>query len=166
MKKMIDVLKKIGLLMLLAGLMASCLDEDEPHVYTPEEEQENRDEYLQALFEDDHDVDTLDNTIYYIVMEEGEGRTVQFNDSLTIGYAGYLLDGRRFDVSSDYKFVFEPDMFIEGWERGLTIMNEGSVMQFIIPSELAYGSTGYGPIPPYQTLVFVIELKKNHSIEE
>lgn len=164
MKKMIDSLKKIGMVALFAGILVSCLDEEEPHVYTAAEEIEFRNEYLEALSEEDHDIDTLDNSIYYIVIEEGEGRNVQLNDSLTIGYAGYLIDGRRFDASSNYSFVFEPDMFIEGWERGLTIMNEGSVIQFIIPSELAYGEDGYGPIPPYQTLVFVIELKKNHSV--
>jgi FKBP-type peptidyl-prolyl cis-trans isomerase len=48
---------------------------------------------------------------------------------------------------------------IPGWEDGLQVMNKDSRVQFIIPSELAYGSEGVGAkIPPYQTLIFVIKL--------
>ncbi|HZH74072.1 MAG TPA: FKBP-type peptidyl-prolyl cis-trans isomerase [Mariniphaga sp.] len=166
MKKMIDVLKKIGLMALLAGVLVSCLDEDEPHVYTSEEEVENRNKYLDALIEDGQDIDTLDNELYYVVREEGEGRNIQLLDSLSIGYAGYLIDGRLFDASNKYSFVFEEDMFIDGWHKALPLMNEGAKFEFIIPSELAYGSAGYGPIPPYQTLLFVIEVLENHSVEE
>jgi FKBP-type peptidyl-prolyl cis-trans isomerase len=37
-------------------------------------------------------------------------------------------------------------------------MNKNSKMQFVIPSDLAYGSAGQGVIPPYTTLVFVIKM--------
>jgi FKBP-type peptidyl-prolyl cis-trans isomerase len=38
-------------------------------------------------------------------------------------------------------------------------MREGSTSRFYIPSALAYGPEGYGPmIPPYSALIFKVEL--------
>jgi FKBP-type peptidyl-prolyl cis-trans isomerase len=37
-------------------------------------------------------------------------------------------------------------------------MGIGSKYRFYIPSELGYGSNGAGPIPPYSTLIFEVEL--------
>ncbi|RYE22422.1 MAG: hypothetical protein EOP42_24440 [Sphingobacteriaceae bacterium] len=48
---------------------------------------------------------------------------------------------------------------IPGWDEGLQLLNKGSKATFIIPSSLAYGEQGNGPIGPFSTLVFEVELK-------
>ena len=167
MKKKFGFLMKLGLAVVAMVIIASCLkNDDDQRTYSAAEEIADRNAYLNELIKAGYDVDTLDNTIYYVVIDEGEGPFVQLGDSISIGYAGYLIDGRLFDGSERYSFVFEEGDFITGWERALKIMNEGARIQFVIPSELAYGSTGAGPIPPYQSLIFVIKLIKNHSIVE
>jgi peptidylprolyl isomerase len=39
-------------------------------------------------------------------------------------------------------------------------MKEGGRRLLVIPSDLAYGEMGYGPIEPNETIVFVVDLIK------
>lgn len=155
----------LGLATFILVLVSSCLKNDvEDKTYSAAEETASRNEYLNNLRENDHDIDTTENGIYYVVIEEGEGDFAKEGDSLTVGYAGYLIDGTMFDTSDwhfpDGKmgFVLGEDRMIDGWEEGIKLMNEGAKMELIIPSEHAYGSTGSGRVPPFQTLVFIIKL--------
>jgi FKBP-type peptidyl-prolyl cis-trans isomerase len=47
---------------------------------------------------------------------------------------------------------------IKGWQEALPMMTEGSKWQLVIPSDLAYGQRGTGPIKANSTLLFDIEL--------
>lgn len=148
---------------LLSGV--SCLDiNDDRRTYTAAEEQAFLQMYLDSLVADDYDIDTTANGVYYVVLDTGEGDFAKEGDTLTVGYAGYFIDGNLFDSSDKLKdkkmeFILGEDSMIRGWEEGMTVINKGARVQLIIPSELAYGSTGdFYIIPPYQTLVFVIKM--------
>ena len=45
-------------------------------------------------------------------------------------------------------------------QEALQLMPVGSKWEVYIPSELAYGSGGQGPIPPSSALVFEVELQE------
>ena len=155
----------IGLLSVV--FMSSCLnlvDDEEKRPPTQAEEMQLLNTYLDSLAAQGHNIDTTELGVYYVEIEEGEGDLAQPGDTLTVGYAGYFVDGVMFD-SSNYssedgkmEFVLENPPFIAGWDSGMKVMNEGSKYQFIIPSEHAYGSEGQGIIPPYSTLIFVVKL--------
>ena len=57
-----------------------------------------------------------------------------------------------------FPFVVGSNGVIQGWNRGVPGMRVGGRRRLVIPPELAYGSTGSGPIGPNATLVFEIEL--------
>lgn len=165
MNKKIKTFIHIALFALVAIVVSSCLKtEDDPKTYSAAEERALRNAYIDSLIVQDHDIDTTANGVYYVVLEEGEGETASVGDTLTVGYAGYFIGGYMFDSSEIHfpdgkmEFILGEDRMIEGWEEAMTVMNKGAKMQFIIPSELAYGAEGYGSIPPYQTLIFVIKL--------
>ena len=104
---------------------------------------------------------TLPSGLQYKVMKEGTGNTPKATDKVKVNYKGTLIDGTEFD--SSYKrgepAVFQADKVIAGWTEALQLMKEGSKWEVYIPSTLAYGERGGGPvIGPNSTLIFEIEL--------
>lgn len=100
--------------------------------------------------------------LQYEIIKEGTGITPNLTDSCVVHYTGRFIDGRVFEstVPSKIPAEFTPMGVIQGWQEGLTMMKEGGSRRFFIPYNLAYGESGSGPIEPYSTLVFDIELIK------
>jgi FKBP-type peptidyl-prolyl cis-trans isomerase len=152
---------------LIAVLGISCLKINEEEEPTREEEQLNLKNYIANLIAKGNDIDTTDLGVYYVTIDEGTGGYPKVGDTLTVGYAGYFSDGYLFDSSlwhnstdSTYTFVLGNPPLIKGWDDGMKVINKNGKAQLIIPSDFAYGSTGSGVIPPFQTLVFVVSMKE------
>lgn len=106
-------------------------------------------------------VTTTASGLQYTVITEGEGTKPTATDTVTVHYTGTLIDGTKFDSSVDRgePATFPLNGVIKGWTEGLQLMTPGSKYQFVIPSELAYGSRGAGQaIGPDSVLVFDVEL--------
>lgn len=93
----------------------------------------------------------------------GSGAVVQPGATVTIHYTGGLAsDGTIFDSSlrgdNPQPATFPLDMLIAGWQKGIPGMKVGGKRRLYIPSELGYGDSGAGSIPPNADLVFDIEL--------
>ena len=56
--------------------------------------------------------------------------------------------------------TFAVGQVIPGWVEGLQLMREGAAYRLFIPSNLAYGPHGTGPIQPNSTLIFDVQLIK------
>jgi len=151
---------------LLTGIFTSCLEIKDIKEPTREEEQLNLKRYIDNLIAKGNDVDTTDLGVYYITIDKGTGNYPKTGDTLTLGYAGYFIDGYLFDASawhnqtdSTITFVLGNPPLIKGWDDGMKVINKNARVQMVIPSDYAYGSAGGGIIPPFQTLVFVIVMK-------
>jgi len=107
-------------------------------------------------------VKTTASGLQYKVLKAGAGAKPAATNTVTVHYEGRLLDGTVFD--SSYKrgetISFPLNGVIKGWTEGLQLMPIGAKYEFYIPYDLAYGpnGTGNGSIPPYATLIFVVEL--------
>lgn len=106
------------------------------------------------------EVKTTPSGLQYEVLEEGRGDTPQTGDRVTVHYTGKLIDGSVFDSSVDrgVPATFGVTQVIPGWVEALQLMKVGAKYRLFIPSQLAYGEQGAGPIGPNQTLIFDVEL--------
>ncbi|MES2829563.1 MAG: FKBP-type peptidyl-prolyl cis-trans isomerase [Bacteroidota bacterium] len=102
--------------------------------------------------------------LQYLVITKGVGINPKATDTVTVHYAGTLIDGKEFD--SSYKrnepTTFPLNRVIPGWTEGLQLMQPGAKYKFFVPYQLGYGDSGApdGGIPPFATLIFEIELLK------
>ena len=98
--------------------------------------------------------------LQYKIFEKGTGIKPKTVDSVAVHYVGRFIDGTEFEssVSLPEPVKFGVLQVIKGWTEGLLLMNEGAKYRFFIPYDLAYGESGGGPIEPFSTLVFDIEL--------
>ncbi|MEO6698859.1 MAG: FKBP-type peptidyl-prolyl cis-trans isomerase [Paraperlucidibaca sp.] len=98
--------------------------------------------------------------LQYRVLKEATGKKPSAKETVKVNYEGAFLDGTVFDssINRGEPVTFALDQVIAGWTEGLQLMPTGSVYEFFIPAELAYGAEGTGPIPPNAVLNFRIEL--------
>lgn len=103
---------------------------------------------------------TTASGLQYKIITKGTGEIPTADSKVKVHYKGTLLDGTEFD--SSYKrnepATFGAGQVIKGWTEALTLMPVGSKWELYIPYDLAYGSRDAGPIKPFSTLVFEVEL--------
>lgn len=83
-------------------------------------------------------------------------RKSKSGDFISVHYSGSLEDGTVFDASYNrgqpITFQLGIGQVISGWDQGLLDMCIGEKRTLTIPSDLAYGDSGVGPIPPKAVL--------------
>lgn len=136
-----------------------------------------------VLAENEEEADTLKPVgVRKVLLEEGEGEPGNDGDAVAFYYTGRLLDGRVFDSRTSgttFSFTLGENRVIPGFEAAAKSMRKGEKARFYLPSESAYGASGFfiAPeairldllknnanlrqqvnIPPYSILEFELEL--------
>jgi FKBP-type peptidyl-prolyl cis-trans isomerase len=111
--------------------------------------------------------------LYYIRLEEGDGPKPVTDDFVEVQYTGELVDGTVFSTTYDSvardadiyydDIIYGPYRFqigysLTGLNEGIEMMQEGEKALFILPSDIALGSSSVGPISKYSTLIYTIDL--------
>jgi aminopeptidase N len=79
------------------------------------------------------------------------------SDQVIVKYQGRHTDGSVFDANDAAEFPIYT--LIDGFKEGLCLMPEGSKFTIYVPSNLAYGSRGYGDlIHPGEPIIFELNL--------
>jgi len=126
----------------------------------------------------DPDHVTLKSGLMYLDENPGNGTVAKNGDLIEINFKGWIVKDslnlfkdwsadttKRAEVIADsyamnqpLKFVLGSESFIKGSEEGMVGMKPGGKRTIIIPSKLAYGPAGMGPVPPNTSLKVVVEM--------
>ncbi|PHR91243.1 MAG: peptidylprolyl isomerase [Robiginitomaculum sp.] len=105
---------------------------------------------------------TTASGLQYSVNKSGnaEGPTPVPTQTVRVHYHGQFLGGEKFDSSYDRgeDIDFPLNGVIKGWTEGVGLMRPCDAWTFYIPSDLAYGPSGRGSIPPATPLMFHVQL--------
>ena len=108
------------------------------------------------------------------IIETGYGRAAVTGDYADTNVWLWLLDENAEDRRGEFIWESGDDVFqfqlgggqvIKGWDLGVPCMLVGETRELTVASDLAYGTTGRGAIPPNAPLLFKIELVKLTSPE-
>ena len=107
-------------------------------------------------------VKPTESGLYFIEQKKGTGAQATNGRMVKVNYTGMFLDDSKFDSSLDkgkpLEFQLGGGQVIPAWEETIMKMKVGGKAHIIVPSKLAYRERGNGPIAPFTTLVFDIEL--------
>lgn len=124
------------------------------------------------------DVVKLKSGLKYSDIKVGKGAEAKNGDLVEVQFKGWIIKDssnvfadwsadstKKMELIADsyamnqpLKFVLGSESFIKGSDEGIVGMKPGGQRTIIIPSNLAYGPQGVGPIPPNTNLKVVIEL--------
>ena len=115
---------------------------------------------------------TTSDGLNYVITTRGTGATPAIGQTVSVDYSGFLLNsdgtlGTEFDSNTDssfghvtpFTFTLGAGHVIAGWDEAFKLLPVGTTAQLIIPSTLAYGTSGSGTsIPPNSILVFNVNV--------
>ena len=96
----------------------------------------DREEIEQYAKENNLNGQFTESGLYYIIIDEGNGKHPISGSTITVSYKGYFLDGIVFD-EGDF-FTANINNLIIGWQEGIPLIGEGGKIKLIIPSHLGY----------------------------
>jgi len=124
------------------------------------------------------DVVTLKSGLRYSEVKVGTGTEAKNGNLVEIHFKGWIIKDstnlfkdwavdstKKLDLIADsyamnqpMKIVLGSGSFIKGSEEGMVGMKAGGQRIIVIPSNLAYGPQGMGPIPPNTNIKVLVEL--------
>ena len=107
---------------------------------------------------------------YYKILKPGNPDSISPlpTSYIKVNYRGQIITGKTFDStysgnsplndSTATPLIFSLQGLMAGWVFNLVQMKPGEIRTVVLPMELGYGSDDMGPIPPFSTLRFDIQL--------
>ena len=149
---------RLTLLLLTAfGLtLSSCLKD----LVTPEEQLAKDKETIENYLKSKNlTAQSTASGLHYIIEQPGSGGHPTLQSKVTVEYKGYFTNGSVFDQSEAGKpATFPLNGVIQGWQEGIPLFQKGGKGVLLVPSGLAYGPYGQGPIPANSVIIFDVNL--------
>ena len=107
--------------------------------------------------------EVLPSGVKILFIEKGKGKAYKAGQTARVNYTGMFTDGKVFDSSlsagrEPFEFTLGAGQVIKGWDEAVALIPVGSKAKVYLPSSMAYGERGVGPIPANTDLIFDIEV--------
>jgi FKBP-type peptidyl-prolyl cis-trans isomerase len=145
-----------ALLLLVVG---GCLSGTEPASGTPSNPATET--FATSLGVNLSQMTKVSDDLYYQDLVVGTGAQAAAGKTVSVTYTGWLVNGTVFDTNVGkpvFPFILGIGQVITGWDVGVAGMKVGGKRRLVIGSNLGYGGSGNGPIPPNATLVFDVQV--------
>jgi len=94
--------------------------------------------------------------IYYQIIKPGTGIAPTEGSTVTVNYTCSLMGGQLYDKGSNFSSPLSG--LVKAWQIAVPHLKPGGNIVLYVPSHLAYGAGGAGPIPENAVLTFDIDL--------
>jgi FKBP-type peptidyl-prolyl cis-trans isomerase len=178
---------KFGFVIFSLFFIVGCVDLENESEKKQNEEIKYLDHYI-ALLQDSLKTDTsvydktihkLTSGVYYIIEKQATDTTlgIEYDNCIEINFVGRMLkSGLAFHtnnaqvakanslrsnvyVPGTYYLKYNPNyLWTYGFYYGMSTMKKGAKYKIFVPSSLGFGSTSYGAITEYSSLVYEVEL--------
>lgn len=156
--------KIIAFLLVIAFTAGSCLKKEsgcgysESNVTAPSNEVAMVESYLSV---NNITATKHSSGMYYQIVSTGSGGAPHLCSQVKVSYVGKLTNGTIIDQSSSALFTL--GSLIEGWKKGLPLIEKGGSINLYIPPTLGYGASDYPTtgtvvVPANSVLIFEITL--------
>ena len=145
-------MKTILSLLLLVFCLSSCGD-----TYSDAQLKDFDTKIKKYLNKENIECERSSSGLYYKIIEEGEGRKIQYNDIVSFKYTGRLLNGKMFNDQKD-PVEFEVSKLIGCWKEMMLNLKPGGKAYLVSPPQLGYATHQLNDIPPNSILVFELEV--------
>ncbi|MBL4863095.1 MAG: FKBP-type peptidyl-prolyl cis-trans isomerase [Crocinitomicaceae bacterium] len=95
--------------------------------------------------------------LYYKIIEEGEGKKIQFKDHVSFKYRGEFVDGTVFD-EQETPVEYKVEALIGAWKEIMLELKKGGKAYLIAPPQLGYGTHDLDDIPANSILIYELEV--------
>ncbi len=123
--------------------------------------------HIQKYLEDNPSVqfDLKPSGLYYNEIEAGTGMKPAPHDTVYVFYTVKFLNGDLIETNVGTKDTLiaplNEGLLIKALDEGISYMNTGGKSLLLVPSKLAYGSTGnYYSVPGFTPILFELQLVK------
>lgn len=126
--------------------------------------------YLESVEKNHPGIKKTESGLLYEIVEAGDTNMMPTDsDQVKVNYVGRFREGAEYDAKKQGKefdkndsLDFSLTQVVPGWSEGLKLIGKGGKIRLWIPSAIGYGKDGNamwgGPVGPYETLVFDVDL--------
>ncbi|QJX47270.1 hypothetical protein HMJ29_10105 [Hymenobacter taeanensis] len=148
---------------LTAPMLSSCMKSNDPALDTTDYSARDEEILKSYIAANNLTAQRQASGLYVVMTTPGTGALPTKGQTVSVLYTGTTLDGKVFDSTTNrnnapFSFKIGQGEVIRGWDEGIALLNKGAKATLLIPSGLAYGAYGVGPIAPNTVLRFDVEL--------